>query len=479
MPIVKNRRKLLHRVFIAGFRLKTNNKYYKMNIERKNIDEVNATLTLLVEKNDYEEKVEKTLRSYRQKASVPGFRPGHVPAALVKKMYGKAVLLDELNKLVSDKILSYIKENNVKVLGEPMPSESQKSLDLDTQETFEFVFDIAIAPDFSVELNKKVSLPYYDITIDEKMMENTIKSYTGRLGSYDQADDIAEADVVKGDVVELENGNAKEGGLAVNDVVLCPKYMKDDAQKALFVGVKKDGIVVFNPKKAFENENEIASLLKIAKDKVADVTGDFQFSVKGITRYKEAELNQDFFDKAFGKDVVKSEEEFKQKIQDELKSSLSIDTDFKLMMDARAAFLKKLDGVAFPDDFLKRWVLSTNEKVTKEALDNDYPKMVEDLKWHLIKEKIAADNNVKVEDADLKEFAKKTAKAQFAQYGMMSVPDDVLEGYVKDMLGKKENLNNIVDKVVEDKVIAVIKSAVKLNTKSISLDEFNKMFEEK
>ncbi len=450
-----------------------------MNIERKNIDEVNATLTLLVEKNDYEEKVEKTLRSYRQKASVPGFRPGHVPAGLVKKMYGKSVLLDELNKLVSDNILSYLKENNVKILGEPMPSESQKDLDFDTQETFEFVFDIAVAPELNIELNKKVSLPYYEITVDDKMMDNTIKSYTGRFGSYDKVDDIVEGDVVKGDVVELENGKVNEGGLSVADVVLCPKYMKDDAQKALFIGAKKDGVVVFNPKKAFENENEIASLLKISKDKVAEITGDFQFTVKEITRYKESELNQELFDKAFGKDVVKSEEEFKAKIKEELTSSLTIDTDFKLMMDAKEALLKKLDGVVFPDEFLKRWVLSTNEKVTEEALNNDYPKMIEDLKWHLIKEKIAADNNIKVEDEDLKSFARKTAKAQFAQYGMMSVPDDVLDGYVKDMLSKKENLNNIIDKVIEDKVIAFIKSSVKLNTKEISLDDFNKMFEEK
>lgn len=447
-----------------------------MNVERKNIDEVNATLTLVVEKSDCKDRVEKTLRSYRQKANVPGFRPGHVPAAMIQKMYGKGVLVDELNKLVSEQLLSYVKENNIKLLGEPLPSADQKEVDLDG-ESFEFVFDIAIAPEFNIELNKRISLPYYEITVDDTMLENTVKSYTGRFGSYDQVDEVAEADVVKGDVVEMENGAVKEGGIKVEGAVLCPKYMKNDAQKALFVGAKKDAAVVFNPKAAYENEAEISSFLKITKEQAAELTADFQFSISGITRYKEAEMNQELFDKALGEGVVKSEEEFKQKIKEELSSSLAVDSDYKFMLDAREAFVKKLDGVAFPDAFLKRWALSTNENLKAEDLEKDYPKMVEDLKWHLIKEKIAADNNVKVEDADLKDFARKAAKAQFAQYGMMSVPEDVLENYVKDMLSKRENLNGIVDKVVEDKVVAVVKNAVKINNKEVSLDEFNKMFE--
>lgn len=447
-----------------------------MNVERKNIDEVNATLTLVVEKSDCKDRVEKTLRSYRQKANVPGFRPGHVPASMIQKMYGKGVLVDELNKLVGEQLLAYVKDNNIKLLGEPLPSADQKEVDLDG-DSFEFIFDIAIAPEFNIELNKRVSLPYYEIAVDDEMLNNTVKSYTGRFGSYDQVDEVAEADVVKGDVVEMENGAVKEGGIKVEDAVLCPKYMKNDAQKALFVGAKKDAVVVFSPKTAYENENEISSFLKISKEQVADLASDFQFTIKGITRYKEAEMNQELFDKALGEGVAKSEEEFKAKIKEELTSSLSVDADYKFMLDTRAALLKKLDSVVFPDAFLKRWALATNENLKAEDLDKDYPKMIEDLKWHLIKEKIAADKGIKVEDGDLKEFAKKAAKAQFAQYGMMSVPEDVLENYVKDMLGKRENLNGIVDKVVEDKVVAIVKESVKVNAKEVSLDEFNKMFE--
>lgn len=447
-----------------------------MNVERKNIDEVNATLTLVVEKSDCKDRVEKTLRSYRQKANVPGFRPGHVPASMIQKMYGKAVLVDELNKLVGEQLLSYVKENNIKLLGEPLPSADQKEVDLEG-ESFEFVFDIAIAPEFNIELNKRVSLPYYEITVDDEMMENTVKSYIGRFGSYEQVDEVVEADVVKGCVVEMENGTAKEGGIKVDDAVLCPKYMKDDAQKAIFVGAKKDASVVFNPKSAYGNENEISSFLKISKEQAAALSSDFQFTITSITRYKEAEMNQDLFDKALGEGVAKSEEEFRSKIKEELSSSLAVDSDYKFLLDTRAALVKKLDGVAFPDAFLKRWVLSTNDKVKEEDLEKDYPKMVEDLKWHLIKEKIAADNKFKVEDSDLKEFAKKAAKAQFAQYGMMSVPDDVLNNYVKDMLSKKESLNGIVDRVVEEKVVAVVKDSVKVNAKAVSLADFNKMFE--
>ncbi len=449
-----------------------------MNVERKNIDEVNATLTLVVEKNDCKERVEKTLRSYRQKANVPGFRPGHVPASMIQKMYGKGVLVDELNKLVSEQLLSYVKENGIKILGEPLPSADQKEVDLDG-DSFEFVFDIAIAPEFNIELNKKVSLPYYEISVDDEMLANTVKSYTGRFGSYDQVDEVTEADVVKGDVIELANGVVKEDGIKVTDAVLCPKYMKNDAQKALFVGAKKDAVVVFNPKAAYENENEISSFLKITKEQAAQLSSDFQFVIKGITRYKEAEMNQELFDKALGEGVAKSEEEFKAKIKEELTSSLTVDSDYKFMLDIRDAFLKKLDGIVFPEAFLKRWALTTNENLKEDVLEKDFPKMLDDLKWHLIKEKIAADNKVKVEDADLKDFAKKAAKAQFAQYGMMSVPEDVLENYVKDMLSKKENLTNIIDKVVEDKIVAIVKGAVKVDSKAVSLDEFNKMFEEK
>jgi trigger factor len=452
-----------------------------MNIERKDIDGVNAILTVQIVKNDYQETVDKKLRDYRRKANIPGFRPGNTPMSLVKKMYGKAVMAEEVNRLISEKLYSYIRENNIRILGEPLPNETeQKEIDFDNQESFDFVFDIGFAPEFEVELNKKVTIPYYDIQVDEKMIEDAVKSYTGRFGTYTQADDVAEGDIVKGDLVELDaDGKEKEGGIKVEDAVLSPKYIKNDDQKALFVGAKKDGIVVFNPKKAFENEAEIASLLKISKEEVENITADFQVTIKEITRYEDGELNQELFDKAFGEGTVKSEEEFKQKIEDELKTSLQVDSDYKLMIDARDTFVKKLDDVQFPDAFLKRWLLSTNEnKRSEEELDAQYPKMIEDLKWHLIKEKISTENEIKIDAADILTYAKKAAQAQFAQYGMMGMPDDVLENYAKDMLKNQDSVRNISDRVMDEKVLDIIKTSVKLSNKKVSLDKFNKMFEE-
>ncbi len=451
-----------------------------MNIERKNIDEVNATITLQIEKSDYQEKVDKTLRTYRQKANIPGFRPGNIPTSLVKKMYGKAVLAEEVNKLIGEKLFGYIRENDIRLLGEPLPNQTeQKEIDFDTQDSFEFVFDLGIAPEFDVELTKKESVPYYEIQVDDKMIENAVKSYTERFGSYEQVDDVQENDVVKGELLELNaDGKVNEEGIKVADAVLSPKYIKDEAQKALFADAKKEGVVVFNPKKAFENETEISSLLKISKEQAKELIADFQFTITGITRFKEAELNQELFDKAFGEGNIKSEEEFKQKLQEEMKTSLVVDSDYRFLIDAKDVLVKKLDGLQFPDAFLKRWLLVSDENKTEAIVDEQYPKMIEELKWHLTKEKIAKDKEIKVEEADLMTFAKKAAQAQFAQYGMMGIPDEMLENYAKEMLKKEDAVKNMVDRVMDEKVLAVIKSSVKLSTKKVSLDNFNKLFEE-
>jgi len=288
-----------------------------------------------------------------------------------------------------------------------------------------------------------------------------------------------EADVLKGELLELNaEGKVNEEGIKVEGAVLCPKYMKDDVQKALFIGVAKESVVVFNPQKAFGNETEISSLLKISKEQAKELTSDFQMTIKEITRFKDAELNQELFDKAFGEGVITTEEEFKQKLQDEIKASLEIDSDYKLMIDARDMLVKKLDDLQFPDAFLKRWLLVTNEnKRTEEELNDQYPKMLEELKWHLIKEKIAKDKEIKIENSDLTAFAKKAAQAQFAQYGMMGIPDEMLENYAKEMLKKEDSARNIADRVMDEKILAAVKSSIKLNAKKISLDNFNKMFE--
>ena len=450
-----------------------------MNVSLNNIDATKGIVKLEIVKADYAEKVEKSLKSFRQKANVPGFRKGMVPMGMVKKMYGKHVLVEEVNKLVSEGLYNYIRENNVNILGEPLPNETeQKEINFDTQEEFEFCFDVALAPEIHIELSKADKLPYYQANIDEEMVNKQVQAYQANFGNYDQVDDVEEKDLVKGRVAELENGSPKEGGIVVENAVLMPMYIKDEAEKAKFIGANKNSVVVFNPNKAYEGaEAEIASFLKVDKEAVAGITGDFSFEIQEVTRHKNAELNQELFNKVFGEGVVNSEEEFKNKIREALAEQFAPQSDYKFLIDARDLLVAKAGEMAFAEDLLKRWLLVANEKNTKEKIDEDYPKIIEDLKYHLIKENLVKSNGLKVEDADIEEFAKRVAKAQFAQYGMLSVPEDVLANYAKDILKNKQTLQNVIDRAVEEKLAAWLKEQVELDVKEISADEFNKLLE--
>ena len=451
-----------------------------MNIVRKDLDQNNAIVTLSIEKADYTEKVDKKLRDARKKANIPGFRPGMVPVGLIKKMYGKQMLAEEINKLVSDNLYNYIRDNKINILGEPLPNEAeQKAIDFESQEEFEFVFDLGIAPEFEVELTKKDKVKYYSIAVSDDMIENQVKSYTGRYGKYVQEEDVEEKDMLKGELLEMADGKVNEDGLKVQDATLTPAYMKDDAQKALFVGAKKGDVITFNPAKAFENETEISSMLKISKEAAKTIDSDFQLKIESITRYHESEINQELFDKVYGDGIVKSEDEFRTKIKENIQENLGADSDYKFGIDAQEMLVAKYKDIVFPDAFLKRWVLSSNENLTEETLEQDFPKMIENLKWQLIKNKLEKTNEIKVENADIDAYARKMAKAQFAQYGMIGMDEEMIANYAKDMMKKEETFRNVTDKVAEEKVLAIIKDAVKLDTKEITSEDFNKMFEEK
>ena len=449
-----------------------------MNIVRTDIDQNNAVLTVQIEKADYSANVEKTLRDYRKKANIPGFRPGMVPMSLMYKMYGKAIKADEINKVAADALNKYIMDNEINILGEPLPSEDFKPYeDFDQREEFEIPFAIGIAPEFDVEFDKKDKVKYYEITVDDTMIDNQVKSYTSRYGKYTQEETVEERDMVKGEIVELENGEANVEGIKLSDAVLTPAYLKDENQKIMFVGAQKGDVIVFNPAKAFDNDAELASFLKLKKEDVKDITSDFSFTITGITRYNESEINQELFDKVFGEGTVTSEEEFRAKIAANIEQDLKRDADYKFGIDAREMLLKKFENLAFPDAFLKRWLLGENKNMTAETLEADYPKMIEELKWQLISNKIAKKNDVKVENEDIEEYARNIARSQFAQYGMIGLEDSILDNYAKDMLKKEETLKNIYSRVFDNKVIEVVKNNVKLDIKKTSIEEFNKMFE--
>ncbi len=454
-----------------------------MNISFESSDKINALMTLTIEKEDYQADVEKQLKDYRKKANVPGFRPGQVPMGMIKRQFGTSVKMDVVNKLLGEKLYGYVRENKIQMLGDPLPSDKQKEINPETDETMEFVFDIAIAPEFKAELTSSDKVDYYNITVDDTLIDRQVDMYRSRSGHYEKADeyDAAKNDMLKGDLRELDaEGNTKEGGIVVEGAVLMPEYIKVDDQKKLFDGAKPGSIITFNPKKAYpESDIEVSSLLKITKEEAAGVTADFTYQVTEVSRFTQAEVNQELFDSVFGKDVVTDEASFRQKIADSIKSQLVTDSEYKFLLDVRAYTEKKVGELQFPDALLKRIMLNNNKEKGEKFVEDNYEASIKELKWHLIKEQLVAANEIKVEDNDIKNVAKEATRAQFAQYGMQNVPDEYLEKYSQDMLKDRKNIDSLVDRAIDIKLTAALKNVVKLNTKDISLDDFNKMMQEK
>lgn len=410
-----------------------------MKISFENPDKVNGLITLTVEEADYKENVEKTLKNYRKRANVPGFRPGMVPMGMIKRQFGTTAKVDEINKLLGEEIYKYVKDNNIQMLGEPLPSDKQEPVDLEKEAPYTFMFDIAVAPEMNAELNGDDTIDHYTITVDDDVVNRQIDMFASRAGSYDKVEEYQEHDMLKGDLRELdENGNTKEGGLTVEGAVLMPEYIKVDDQKKLFDGCKLGDIITFNPKKAYpESDIEVSSLLKIKKEEVADMNSDFSYQITEISRFVKAEVNQELFDQVFGKDAVKSEEEFRGKIAEGLKAQFAVDTDFKFIQDVRKYMENKVGTLTYPDALLKRIMLNNNKDKGQEFVDKNYEQSVKELTWHLIKEQLVKANGIKIDDADIKETAKEAARAQFAQYGMTNIPEEYIDNYATDMLKRR------------------------------------------
>ncbi|MCQ2343709.1 MAG: trigger factor [Paludibacteraceae bacterium] len=449
-----------------------------MNILRNDIDAVSAQVTITIEESDYAEKVDKTLRDYRRKANIPGFRPGMAPLSLIKKQYGRAVKAEELNRTLQDAIYNYIKENKLDILGEPLPVDDQEKVDFANDTKFDFKFDIGLAPEYEPVINKKDNLKYYNVKVSEEMIDNQVKNYAERFGNYSEVDEAHGKDMIKGSMVELDaDGNVLEGGISIAETTMAADYIKDEEQKKLLEGAKKDSVVRFNPKKAYNSDIELSTMLKITKEEAANLTSDFNLTINSITHYTPSEIDQTLFDKVYGKDTVKSLEEFRTKVAEGIAKNYKEDSEYKLGLDAKALAIKKMSKLVFPEDFLRRWLLATNEKMTQEQLDRDFPAMLDDLKWYLFKNRIAEANGIKVETDEVRAFARRMARMQFAQYGMTEIPDNILDNYSAEMLKKEETIRNITEKVIEEKVVDIMRNAAKLTETEVTVDEFNKLFE--
>ena len=449
-----------------------------MNITRENIDELNVVLKVEISKPDYEDKVENILKDHRKKANIKGFRPGMVPIGLVKKMYGRAVQIDEINKIVTENIQKYITDEKLEILGDPIPkADEQEKIDFDTREDFTFSFELGLTPAIDLNLTKKNKITQYDIIIDNKMKNDYLDNYTRRYGELRKADTTEDKDVIKGKLEAIDkDGTVLPEGPSIEETSLGIDIIREKKIKKQFIGKSLNASIDFDLKKAFPNDTEVAGLLHKKKEEIADLQGNFRFTINEISRFHPAELGTELFNRIFGEGVVNSEEEFMKKIEDEISINLKRETDFKLMMDIKNLAIEKTD-FNLPEEFLKRWLLKVNENTTTEQIEKEFDNFRKDLKWQLMRNKAARDNEVKISEEELLKEASNITRSQFQQYGLFYATEEQINNYAKETLKREEDAKRIADKILEEKVILLLKDLVKLENKSVSIEEFNKLFE--
>ncbi|MRR19835.1 trigger factor [bacterium] len=443
-----------------------------MNVTRENIDALNATVRINIVKADYEEKVEKKLREYRRTATIKGFRPGHVPFTMIKKMYGTTVLVDEINKIVSESLSEYIRNEKLDILGDPIPKHDEHSFDPEKSDEFTFSFELGLAPEFEVSLSKKQKLTRYLIEPDAKMIADYVDNYARRNGEFVMVETAGEKDMLKGSITSAD------GTLTNEDSSLSVDLVKDESIKKDFIGKTAGDSITFDIRTAFPNDYEIAGLLKRQKDEVKDLNGLFTFTVREVSRFMPAENDQALWDKVYGEGTVTSAEEFEARVTGEIKQYFSRETEYKLRTDARDTLLKKIP-FDLPDEFLKRWLVRVNEKTTAEEIEKDYDHFRDDLRWQLIKNRVAKDNEIKITDEEILAEAKEFTRAQFSQYGLYYATDEQITSFAKDMLKKEDDARRIAEKVLDTRVLNVVIEAMKVEDKQVSAEEFNKLFEKK
>ena len=447
-----------------------------MKVTFENPDKVNGLMTLTVEEADYKAEVEKELKNYRKRAQVPGFRPGMVPMGMIKRQYGTAVKVDVINKVMGREMYKYINDNHIHMLGEPMPSDKQAPVDVEAEAPYTFVFDVAVAPDFKIELTDKDKVEYDEIEVDDKLIDQQVQAYAQRVGSYEKAETYEANDLLKGDLRQLDaEGNTLEGGITVESALVMPDYIKAEDQKKVFEGCKLGDILTFNPRKAYESNAELKGLFKMDDaEEAGKVESDFSYQVTEISRFTPAKVDQKLFDQVFGEGACTDEKAFREKIAEGLKTTMVGNSDFKFLQDVRRYCEQKVGEQTYPTELLKRIMKNNNRDKGDDYVEKNFDLSIKELNWHLIKEQLVEANQIKIDDDDIKHTAMEAARAQFAQYGMSNVPDEYLENYAQDMLKKREMVDNFVDRCIDQKLTEVLKNVVTLDRKTISLDDFNK-----
>ncbi len=449
-----------------------------MNITRENTGDLKAVLKVQVDKSDFQDKAEKVLRDYRKKAAIKGFRPGMVPIEIIRKMYGKAVQADELNKLLTESIQKYLTDEKIEILGDPLPeTDDEQHIDFDTQDSFTFSFELGLSPSFDVTLSKKNKVKYYEIEVDDKMKDEYLQNYRRRYGKFNKVSISEEKDMMRGRIEALaDDNNPVPDGVFADDTTLSIDVIKDEEIKKAFIGKSEGDTIDFDLRKAFPNDYEISALLKRQREEVGGINGNFRFTVNEISRFSEAEINSELFDKIYGEGIITTESEFLKKIEDEIADNLKKESEYKLSLDLKELAIEKTE-FSLPEDFLKKWLLKVNENTTVEQIEKEFESFKHDLKWELIRNRIARQNDMKISEEELLKEAENITRYQFRQYGLFYAEDEQITNYAKETLRRKEDAKRIAEKILEDKVISFIKELVKIENKTVTIDGFNKLFE--
>ncbi len=451
-----------------------------MNITNENVDKLNTVITVNVEKSDYEEKVDKILKDYRRNANLKGFRKGNAPMGMIKRMYYVPVLADEVNKLVSESLFEYLRKENIRFLGEPLPKqEDQKPIDFEKDEAFEFNFELGLSPEINVEITDKEKFPYYKIKIAKKEFDEYRNNVAKRYGEFISVDKATVDELLKCDLIKVDaEGNEVENGIHVSDVSMSLDMMKDPDQKLLFKGAKKGDEIVFDVKKAYPNDTEVAALLRINKDQIPLIEGAFKCTINDVQKFEVAKIDQQLFDKIYGEGEISSEEEFEKRLKEEMKDQYERDCEYRFGIDVREGLIKKTK-IDLPVEFLKRWLVESNEELTSEQVENDFSNYEDEFRWQLIKDHLYKAHDIKVDEIEIRESAKEVARSQYYQYGIYDIPEDYLDNYASELLSKKEEVRRITERKLEEKLLNFIKNTAKLEDKDITVDKFKKLFESK
>ncbi|MDR2291858.1 MAG: hypothetical protein LBE11_00085 [Prevotellaceae bacterium] len=444
-----------------------------MNITKQDIDETGALIKVQIVKSDYEEAVKKSLNAYRRKAEIKGFRPGMAPMTLVQKIYGHSIFVDEIEKIIIKSLEKYIEDENLKIMGEPVPCEDeQKQIDFDNKTDFEFVFEIGYAPKYELKIDKTIKVPFYNINIKDSDINKQVDNIRYNHGKMEKVETIDETSLITFDI-----NQDCENAVKIEDAIISIKLLETQEQKKHFLGLKIDDTITIDINEFYTKDEDKAALLRMKKEELNAVNPKFNFTLKTIKNYKEADINQDLFDTVYGKDTVKNKEEFLQKITDSIRKTYEEESNYKFSVDVRKKLIEKA-ALKFPETFLKKWLLLSNaNNIAAEEINKNFESFINGLTWQTIRDNIVKENNIEVEDVDIKNIALITTRRKLMQYGLNNLSENQIEEFTQRIMNDKRQYNDIVEMTLNNKVFEYLKTAVQLDEKNINIEDFDNLQE--